>query len=154
MRWMRTVPPPPTKMPRWPSGRPKNADVRRARQFESAADDSAVQRGHERNGPACDGVEHLVPRVALALARRLHLTGRPRQRLAEVEPGAEVLAVAEQHGDLGLFTGAVHGRAQCIDHGLVDRVALVGAVQADHRDRSVQFVAHQFLVHVDVLIPA
>ena len=34
----------------------------------------------------------------------------------------------------------MHGGAQCVDHGLVDRVSLVGPVQADQRDRAIEFV--------------
>ena len=55
---MRTDPPPPTKMPRWPSGKRKECrfigdpDVRGRSNFEPAADGRAFQGCHEGNMPA------------------------------------------------------------------------------------------------------
>src|SRR2546423_14315131 len=106
-----------------------------------------MQRGDEGDRPARDGVEDLVPGVALALARRLGLAGRAGQRFTQIEAGAKMLAVAMQYADIGFLARAVHGGAQLVDDGLVDRVSLVGAIQSDQCDRAIEFIGDEIVAH-------
>ena len=75
-RGIRTDPPPPTKMPRCPSGkrveraRLRHPDMRRRRQLQPAADHRAMQHRHHRKVAALDRCERAVPCPAMEHARR------------------------------------------------------------------------------------
>jgi hypothetical protein len=71
-------------------------------------------------GPRAIRSNTVVPVVATALARRLDLAGGARQRLGQVQPGAEVGAVAVQHDDIGVLMGAQHAaRSSSISASLI-----------------------------------
>ena len=100
-----------------------------------------MQGGDEGNRPARDDVEHRMPGVVALFARqrRLHVF----QELREVEPGGEVHAVAEDDAGIRLIAGAHDRIAQLHDNGVVDGVALVRTVQADHRNRAIEFIGDE-----------
>ena len=138
------------KMPRVPSGRAeerrfvRDADVRGRGGLESAAQRRAVQRRDERDVAARHRLEI---GVAIELERQpLRAPGLPAfGRPAQVEPGAEVVAMAEDDAALRLFAGALDGLAQLLHHRRIEAVALVRAVEADQGDLALQLVGDRLL---------
>src|ERR1700733_309509 len=102
---MRTEPPPPTKMPRWPSGRAKNAVSSATRIWTAEASSSPPPI----TAPLSAATHGIGPRGG---GLRVHHPGR---RLGQVEAGREIGAVAEDHAALGLVGGAVHGVPDLLD---------------------------------------
>ena len=145
------------KMPRVPSGRPKirglvgDPDVRGGRRLEPAAERGAMQRRDERDVAARHRLEIAV---AVELERQplgaavLPVLRRP----AQVEPGAEVVAVAEDDAALGLFAGALDGLAQLLHHRRIEAVALVRAIEADEGDLAVELVGDRFFFAHELLL--
>ena len=92
-----------------------DADVRRRGRLESAAERRAVQRRDERDVAARHRLE-----IAVAVERKrqpLRAAGLPVLRgPAQIEPGAEVVAVAEDDAALRLLAGALDGLAQLLHH--------------------------------------
>src|SRR6516165_5964051 len=103
-----------------------------------------MQRRDERNVAARHrleiGVTIELKRQPLR-ASRLPAFSRP----AQVEPGAEVVAVAEDDAAFRLLAGALDGRAQLLHHRRVEAVALVRAIEADQRNLSIKLVSDRLL---------
>src|SRR5205807_5328023 len=88
--------------------------------------------------------------VAVELERQpLRAPGLPAlRRPAQVEAGAEIVAVAEDDAALGFLAGALDRLAQLLHHRRIEAVALVRAVQAHQRDLAVELVGDRlFLAH-------
>src|SRR5262249_12427303 len=112
----------------------------------------AVQRRDERD---------IAPRhrleIGVAIEREwqpfrasgLPAFGRP----AQVEAGAEIIAMAEDDAALRLLARALDGRAQCLHHRRIEAIAFVRTIEADQRDLAVQLVGdHLFFAHALLLI--
>ncbi len=147
---MRTEPPPPTKIPRWPSRQGEegrlvgHAHLRRGGDLEPAADAGALERGDERNLSASDQVEAAIPLSAPA-ARCARLV--PGGGFGEVEAGGEIVAVTMDHPGFGLL-GRTEGRLPQLRHDdPVDGVALVGAIEADQRDIALELIGNELFGH-------
>ncbi len=73
---------------------------------------------------------------------------------AQIEPGAEIVAMAEDDAAFRLLAGAINGFAQLLRHRRIEAVALVGAVEADERDLALELVGDRLLLaHELLLIP-
>ncbi len=147
---MRTAPPPPTKMPRLRSGRAKKvvSSATRMWQAEAISSPPPMQAPFSAAtcgiGPRRDQIERYGSSGRAAWAGG----GLPGLLLAhggasvKVEPGREIVAVAEDDADRAPpprraadgFTHRSHHQPRA------DRVALGGAVDADKGDLAVQFV--------------
>ena len=77
----------------------------------------------------------------------LHRVVRRREQLVQVHSGGEIRAGAPQRydADLAVQVGVVEHREQRVDHGRVDRVLLLGAVQGS-RQHAVLHPEQQALV--------
>ena len=131
-RGTRTEPPPPTKMPRVPSGQRVigrslcDADVRRGRKLEPAADHCAVQDRHDRNLAEFDAVEGPVPGARMRNTLRDIAFGQ----FAEIEAGGKMLAFGGEDHRLDPFGQRVEERLDAENGRIVERIALVRALQA------------------------
>ena len=122
-----------------------DAQVGAERDLEAAAVGHAVDRGDHGNGHRMPAPGRELSAVGGVLVGPLdQLTGRGvavsallhRAEAAEVEAGAESAAVAGEHdrahrGIVGKFAG---GGGQTLEHRVVQRVHLVGAVETDVGD--------------------
>ena len=109
-----------------------DADVRRGRKLQPAADHRAVHHGDDRHAAELDLVEDAVPDARMRDA----FLGREHLQLGEVEAGGEMLALGVEHHGL-------HARGQRLEerlepeHGrVVERIALLGAREREDRDRA------------------
>ena len=105
--------------------------MRGAGELEPAADHRAVQHRHDRNPAELDARERLVPHPRVQYA----LGSGPLAELGEIEPGAEVVAGAVQHDGAHALGRRGEEIAEPLDGGIVQRVALGGAVEAEEADR-------------------
>src|SRR5258708_2154587 len=126
--------------------------MRGRRRLEAAAERGALQRRDERDVAARHRLE-----IAVAVERErqpLGAAGLPvLRRPAQVEAGAEIVAVAEDDPALRLFAGALDCRAQLLHHGGIEAVALVRAIEADEGDLAVELVGDRlFLAHAVLLV--
>src|SRR4029077_12277137 len=70
------------------------------------------------------------------------------RRPAQVEAGAEIVAVAEDDAALGLLAGALDRLLELLHHGRVEAVALVRPIQPHQRDLAVELVGDRlFFAH-------
>jgi hypothetical protein len=112
--------------------------------LESAAQRRAMQRCDERNVAARHQLEIAI---AIELERQPF---RPSclpalRRPAQVEPRAEIVAMAEDDAALRLLAGAVDGCTQLFHHGWVEAIVFVRAVEPDKRDLALQLVGDALL---------
>ena len=124
-----------------------HAHMRGHGQLQTSANNRTVQRADKGNRPARDQIEDFVPVVATTLARRLDLPRGTGQRFGEIEARAEVAAVAVQDRHIGFLVRPQHGGAQRIDHGFVDGVALVRAVEAQTGHLAIELVSDEVGAH-------
>src|SRR6202044_342539 len=115
-----------------------NADFGCGGKSEAAADHCPMQGGDGGNRTARNNVEYRVPSVVALFSRQRRFYVF--QELCEVETGGKVQAMAEDDAGIRLIAGAPHRIAQLRDHGVVDGVALVRTVQADDRNRAIEFI--------------
>ena len=148
-RAMRTEPPPPTKMPRAPSGNAKNVVSSATRTCahaaisKSAAERRAVQCGDDRDLPARDRF-HLGTAgdsETAASSGRSSKTFWPTRGRARRK--------SSRRGRRGSRTwprsGARDRRAQLFAQIRIERVALVRAIESDQRDFAVELVGDDLL---------
>ena len=97
---------------------------------EAAADDRAVEHRDHRDGAELDARERFVPHPGVQYA----LGGGPLAELGQIEPGAEMLAGAVQHDGAQALGRRGKKVAQAFDGGVVERIALGDAVEAEDAD--------------------
>src|SRR6202012_682788 len=109
-----------------------------------AAQGRAVQRRDERD---------VASRHRLEIGVAVEWKGQPLRapglpifrRPAQIEAGAEIVAVPEDDAALGLFAGPLDGDAQRLHHVWVEAVPLVRPVQPDESDLAFQFIGDDVL---------
>ncbi len=126
------------------AGLVRDPHMTRDREFEAAADAGARHRRDERDRSARDVVEGALESLPAA-ARAVGGIVDPRGRFDEIEPGAEILAMAKDQADLRLIMRPQRRFAQLRLQRLTEGIPLLGAVKPDERDRSVAFVGDKRL---------
>src|SRR5579862_5728290 len=113
--------------------------MRGGRRFQPAAQGCAVERGDERDVAARHRFEI---GVAIEWERQpLRAPVLPIFRSpAQVEPGAEIVAMTEDDAAFCFFAGTLDGVAQLLHHGRIETIALVRAVQPDKGDLAFEFI--------------
>ena len=104
-----------------------DADVRRTRELEPAADDGAVQHRDHRDAAELDLLERRMPSARMHQAVGDAALGELRQ----IETCAEVLAFAAEHDHVHRVRQVDEGGVQLGDQRIVERVALGRAIEAD-----------------------
>ena len=104
-----------------------DAHMRGCRKLKAAADDGAMQHGDNRHLAEFHLVEDAMPRTRVAHA----VFDAVDAQFGQVEAGGEMIAVAVQHDALHVFRQRVEQRFQT-EHGfVVERIALLRAVELD-----------------------
>ncbi len=117
-----------------------DADMRRAGQFQPAADHRALQRGDDRHAAILNAVEHPVPHLGMQEAAGRVVIGQ----FGEVEAGGEMIAdaVDDNRADVvGQIRKAVADRQ---DDAVIERVAFCGAIEADGQHPAGRLDRQQF----------
>ncbi len=107
-----------------------HADVAGARELEAAADHRAVQRRDHRHRAELHHFERGMPQPRVMEA----LAGVALLQFREVEAGAEVRALAVDHRGAHAGGQVLEAVAQGQDQRVRQRIALIGACQADDGD--------------------
>ena len=109
-----------------------HADMHRGGELQSAADHRAVQHGDHRHLAELNALEGAVPGARMRdAAEHVALF-----QLGEVEAGAEMLAVAGQHHGANFGRQGVEERHHALHQRVVERIALLGPMQPQDRDRA------------------
>ena len=111
----------------------RDPDVARGGKLEAAAHHRAMQRRHHRDPAEFDALEGAMPRARMRDPGRDVALGQ----LGEIEPGAEMLAFAVKHDGLDVIRNGGEEIFDAPDGGVVERVALVRARQAQDADSAV-----------------
>ena len=110
----------------------RDADVRRGRKLQPAADHRAMHHGDDRHAAELDLVEDAVPDGRMRNA----LFGAQHFQLGQIEAGGEMLAFGVQHDGFHARGQRVEERLDA-EHGrVVQRIALLGTRQGQDRDRA------------------
>jgi len=115
------------------SGFVRHPDVAGGGQLHAAAHTGAVDGGHDRAQSLFHHVEDAVP---LARVVQTFHAGAATD-LAEVQAGAEMVALAGDHDRAAALRQGQEGLLQFEDHAVGDGIALGGPLDADVRDRAV-----------------
>lgn len=116
-------------------------DVGGQHQFDARGQAVALRRDNHRF--ADPGAAEHAPGIA-ATGRCLPAFGQGCAGADQVEPGSEMLAMAEHHRDPRLTVGFEFaiGQAERIEQVEVEGIALGHPIQADHQDMTVSFTGY------------
>ena len=117
--------------------------------FQPAAQRGAMQRRDERDVAARHRLE-----IGVAIERERQPLRAPVLPIlrgpAQVETGAEIVAMTEDDAAFGFLAGALDSFAQLLHDGRIEAIAFVRTIEADKSDLAVQLVgdcllfAHDF----------
>src|ERR1700730_7179451 len=119
--------------------------------LKTAAEGRAMQRRDKGNVSTC---HRFKKSIAIEWKRQpLGASVLPVLRgPAQVEPGAEIIPVAEDDPAFRLLAGASHGLAQLLHHGGVEAVTLIRTVETDKSDLAFQLVGDGFFFAHELLL--
>ena len=121
--------------------RVRDADVAGRGEFEPAADHGAVQCRDDRHGAVLQLFQRGVPHAGMQQPR----AGVALFQLGQVEAGAEVFAIAVEHGGAYALRQRFEGSAHSLHQRIAQRVALGGPVQAHDGDVAIDLELDVFL---------
>ena len=114
--------------------------MRRAGQFQPAADDGALERGNHRHAAILNAVEHPVPHLRVKQSAGRVVLGQ----FGEIEAGGEVVADTMDDDGADVVGQVRKTVADRKDDAVVERVALGRPVEADRQHPAGLFDLQQF----------